>query len=248
MRVHVALTPGEFPGLSLGGGAALVVDVLRASTTVVTACAAGCRRIIPVAGTAEALARRGGFPDGTALIAGERDGEPIAGFDLGNSPLEYTPERVGGRTIILTTTNGTAAMLAAGAAAAAGVVALINLDAAARWAVAQGRDLTVLCAGEKGRLSLEDTVCAGLLVDRLTGIDTAVDPTDAATAARRVGQHYLADLGRRLSEECRWARRLARVGRTADLAVCLAVGDVRSVPVLEGGVIVPGVPVPEPVR
>jgi 2-phosphosulfolactate phosphatase len=248
MRVHVALTPGEFAGLALEGGTALVVDVLRASTTVVTACAAGCRQIIPVGDTATALERRRGFADGTALLAGERDGEPIAGFDLGNSPLEYTAERVGGRTIILTTTNGTAAMMAAGAAAAAGVAALTNLGAAARWAAAQGRDVTVLCSGEKGGLSLEDTVCAGLLVDHLASMDAAVDPTDAATAARRVGQHYATDLGRRLSEECRWARKLARAGRAADLAVCLAVGTARSVPVLEGGVIVPGTPVPEPAR
>jgi len=243
MRVHVALTPGEFPALALGGRVALVVDVLRASTTVVAACAAGCRQVIPVA-TADA-ARERAARLGDALLAGERGGDMIPGFDLGNSPLEYTPARVAGRRIVLTTTNGTAAMLAAAAADAAAVAALTNMDAAVRWAVAQGRDVTVLCSGENGRLSLEDSVCAGVIVDRLAA-EAAIDATDAAIVARRVGQYYARDLAR-LIEDSTWARKLTRAGREADLAACLAFAGAEMVPVLVDGAAVPGSPVPSAV-
>ena len=119
MHVHVALSPAEFAGAPLERRTALVVDVIRASTTVVAACAAGCRRIVPVRDRAAALRAADALGATGVLLAGERHGETIAGFDLGNSPLEYTADRVSGRTVVLTTTNGTAAMLEAQRAAGA---------------------------------------------------------------------------------------------------------------------------------
>jgi len=238
MRVHVALTPGEFPTLGLAGRAALVIDVLRATTSVVAACAAGCRQVIPVASADAARERAGRVPG--ALLAGERGGDPIDGFDLGNSPLEFTAERVAGRTIILTTTNGTGAMLAAAGAETAAVAALTNVEAAARWAAEQGRDVTLLCSGETGRFSLEDAVCAGIVVDRLAA-EAPVDCTDAALAARRVGQYYARDLSR-LVEDSTWARKLTRAGREADLVACLAFAGLSEVPRLADGAVVPGAP------
>src|SRR2546428_5991767 len=161
MRVHVALTPADASGLALDGWAAVAVDVLRATTTVVAACAAGCARIIPVTDSGAARERAALFAAGEVVMAGERGGEPIPGFHLGNSPLEFTPERVRGRTILLTTTNGTAAMLGAGSAGAGAVAALTNLSAVAGWALAQGRDLAVLCSGDDGSLSPQGAGCAG---------------------------------------------------------------------------------------
>ena len=161
MRVHVALTPLEFPDLSLDSRAVLVVDVLRATSMVVAACEAGCARVIPVADAAEARERARALAPEPVLLAGERGGERIEGFDLGNSPLDCSPDRVGGLSILLTTTNGTAAMLKASEAGAAALAALTNVGAAVRWAVSQDRDVTVLCAGEQGGFSLEDAVCAG---------------------------------------------------------------------------------------
>jgi 2-phosphosulfolactate phosphatase len=213
----------------------------------VAACAAGCRQIIPVHSTAEALERARQFPAGQALVAGERDGEPIPGFDLGNSPLEYTADRVGGRTIIITTTNGTAAMLAAARASTAAVAAMTNVTAAARWALAQDRDFTVLCSGEKGGFSLEDAVCAGLLVERLIESGADVDPSDAALAACRLGEHYGPRL-ERLMHDARWARKLTRIGREADLEACLALSTVDQVPLIEQGIVVPGAPVSHALR
>src|SRR6185369_15573746 len=107
----------------------------------VTAVAHGCLAMLPVAEVDEAHRRARGLPG--ALLAGERGGDPPEGFDLGNSPLEFTPERVAG---------------------------FVNLAAAVDWALAQGRDLVVVCAGELGTRSVQDEACAGLLVDRLLSI------------------------------------------------------------------------------
>jgi 2-phosphosulfolactate phosphatase len=239
MRLHVALSPAEFPGLSLGEGAAAVVDVLRATSTVVAACAAGCRCVLPVPDVAAAQTRAAALPSGEALLAGERAGAPIPGFDLGNSPLEFTAERVRGRTIVFTTTNGTLAMLVAATARAGAVAALSNLGAVARWLLEQERDITVLCAGEHGAFSLEDAVCAGLLVGHLAAAAPACRPSDAARAALRLGEHYGARLDR-LAEESSWARRLAAEGRGADIAACLQPAVSEVVPRFDSGMIVPG--------
>ncbi|MGH7396453.1 MAG: 2-phosphosulfolactate phosphatase, partial [Candidatus Rokuibacteriota bacterium] len=98
--MHVALTPAEFAARSLAGRTALAVDVLRATTAVVAACEAGCRRVVPVPdqAAAESWAARDGAD---VLLAGERGGEAIAGFHLGNSPAEFTRDRVAGRTVVL---------------------------------------------------------------------------------------------------------------------------------------------------
>jgi 2-phosphosulfolactate phosphatase len=241
MHVHVALSPAEFAGAPLERRTALVVDVIRASTTVVAACVAGCRRIVPVRDRAAALGAADALGATGVLLAGERDGETIAGFDLGNSPLEYTADRVSGRTVVLTTTNGTAAMLEARRAAGAGVAALTNLEAAARWAAAQGRDVTVLCAGEGGQLSLEDAVCAGLLVEALAGAGCSMKPSDAATAARRAASFYAVRL-EHLAQDSGWARRLVRRGRAADVAACLTLAGLAQVPELRAGAIEAGTP------
>lgn len=214
------------------------MDVLRATTTVVAACAAGCARVIPVADVDGARERAQQFPDGEVLLAGERGGEPIAGFHLGNSPLEFTVERVGGRTVLLTTTNGTAAMLSAGAAAMGAVAALTNVTAVAHWVRAHGRDLAILCSGDDGSFSLEDTVCAGLLVASLIE-KPEVSLSDGAEAALGIGRYY-ADRLDDLHHASRWARRLSRMGRSDDVAACLRRDVTRMVPVVERGAIVPG--------
>lgn len=231
MRVHVALGPAEFPEAELSGRTALAVDVLRATTAAVAACEAGCRRLVPVPDAAAAEALRDG---GDTLLAGERGGEAIAGFHLGNSPAEFTPARVAGRTVVLTTTNGTAAMLAAVGAAAVGLAALTNVSAAARWALLQGRDVSILCAGDNGAFALEDAVCAGLLVARLADGAPGAVLSEGAVAALALGRYYASRLGR-LAEDSPWARKLRRLGRAADVAACLRADVSLVVPAFAAG-------------
>ena len=230
------MTPADLSADSLRGQSAVVVDVFRASTTVITALANGCRMLIPVLTPEEARARAKGFPHEDVLLGGERGGKPIAGFHLGNSPLQYTPERVRDKVVIFTTTNGTRALTAASTAAATAVGGLVNVEAVARWAMAQGRDLTVVCSGEVGSLSLEDTVCAGLLLEALAETAGPLKATDAARACRIVAAHYRHQLVRLLTDSA-WARELVRLGRGEDLSACLALSVCADVPVLERGVV-----------
>src|SRR5262245_56341394 len=110
-ELHVHLTPDLVAPERLAGGVAVVVDVLRATTTIVHALAAGCCSVRPCATVEEARALADALPAGKVLLGGERDGVPLPGFDKGNSPGEYTPEACKGTTLVLTTTNGTRALL-----------------------------------------------------------------------------------------------------------------------------------------
>lgn len=229
MRLDVALLPELLDRDALPASTVLVVDVLRASTTMVAALGNGCAGIVPVADAAEAR-QRGDALGAAALVAGERKGRMIEGFDLGNSPLEMTTERVGGKTLVFTTSNGTRALLAARAAAAVGVAGFVNLSASAAWAHAGGRDVTVVCAGELGDVSLEDKVCAGLLIDAILRTEPGAVLTAAARDACEVGRHYGTAVAR-LAHDSSWGRHLALEGRAADLAACLALDTSTVVPV-----------------
>jgi 2-phosphosulfolactate phosphatase len=228
VRVDVAFTPAALAPAALAGATALVIDVLRASTSIVTALSNGCLGVVPVGDPAEARRRAAAAPG--ALMASERRGEPLAGFDLGNSPLEFTRARVGGRLVFLTTSNGTGTLLAVRAAAAVGVAAFVNLSAAAAWAVAGRRDVIVACSGERGARSLEDEVCAGLLVDRVLAACPSATAGPEAEAAAGAARPYGADLGR-LAKDASWARHLASRGRARDVATCLTLDTFTLVPV-----------------
>lgn len=224
--MDVVLTADAVVPARLAGATVLVVDVLRASTTIIAALAAGCAAVTPVADPVEARRRAGA---GGALLAGERRGEPIAGFDLGNSPLEFTRERVGGRTVVLTTSNGTRALLATREASAIGIAAFVNLTAAADWAAAEGRDLVVVCAGERGRRSLEDHVCAGLLVEGLRARAPGASASPAALEALAEGRRYDREVTR-LAADSPWAKKLEASGRGADVTACLQLDTTSLVP------------------
>lgn len=221
MRVDVVLTAERLEPASVSGTSALVIDVLRASTTIVSALTHGCRAIVPVADAGEARRRARAYPGEVPLLAGERRGETIDGFDLGNSPIEVGSPKIRGRTVLLTTSNGTRALLAARPAAAIGVAGFVNLAAAAAWAAAQRLPVTLVCAGERGAASLEDSVCAGMLARRLREASPRGTLTDAAHEAVSMAERYEKDLGQ-LGEDSPWARHLIRTGRARDVEMCLS--------------------------
>ncbi len=174
MRVHVAFTPDE-------GGAAptgIVIDVIRATTTICQALASGYERIFCVSEVEEAFALRATLPAG--VLGGERNNVLVAGFDLGNSPREYLERREG--PLVLTTTNGTRAVVAAaGRCQRVLVASLNNLGAVVEAARAEGDDVLVVCAGVQGTLALDDAYVAGRIVELLD-----CERTDAAEAAVRL--------------------------------------------------------------
>jgi 2-phosphosulfolactate phosphatase len=147
-------------------GTVVVIDVLRATTTTAYALEAGAREVIPCTEIDEARALARQWRDDEVLLGGERHGLPIEGFDLGNSPEDYTPERVAGKAIVLTTTNGTRAMVHARQAAEIIVGALVNAAAVVERLWGRAR-IHLLCAGTDGQFSHDDILLAGLLVERI---------------------------------------------------------------------------------
>jgi 2-phosphosulfolactate phosphatase len=228
--VDVAPTAEAVVAGRIAAATVLVVDVLRASTTIITALDQGCAAIVPVVDAEEARRRRRNPALAGALMAGERRGEPLDGFDLGNSPLEFTADRVRGRTLLFTTSNGTRALLAARDAAAVGVAAFVNAGAAAAWAAGHGRDVTVICAGDGGTVSLEDHACAGVLVARVQAAVPTATLTEGARAACGLGRRYAAHVAQ-LGRDSSWARRLCEAGRGPDVAACLVLDTTTLVPV-----------------
>jgi len=235
--IDVALTLEELSRISLPEVTAVMIDALRASTTIVTALANGAQMVVPVATPEEAAARARDWPGGDTLLGGEREGAPPPGFECGNSPAEYTPDRVAGRRLIFTTTNGTRALLALARAQQVAVAAFVNAAAVVRWLASAPGGALFVCAGEAGRFCLEDAICAGLLVERLQAVWPGAALSDAARAAALLYGRYRRDLGAMLAEAT-WARLLTAQGRGGDLPLCIALDIFDVVPVARDGQLV----------
>lgn len=181
-EVHVHLLPSLAPPGALVGGLAVVIDVLRATTTIIHALGAGCKEVRPVADLDEARKLADSLPAGRSLLGGERGGLPPSGFDLGNSPREYTARACKGAILVFTTTNGTPAIVRAAEAERVLAAAFVNLSAVCEQVVADARPLHIVCAGERGTPSLEDTLLAGAIVDCVSEA-MEVDLNDSARLA-----------------------------------------------------------------
>ena len=181
-EVSVHLVPALAAPGRLAGGIAVVIDVLRATTTIVHALAAGCTAVRPCVEIAEARELADHLPAGKVLLAGERHGRQIDGFDLGNSPRDFTPARCKGTTLVLTTTNGTPALLRAAEADRVLVAAFVNFSAVCEQIRKDARPLHIVCAGLNGEPCLEDTLLAGALVDCLSD-ESEVALSDSARLA-----------------------------------------------------------------
>jgi 2-phosphosulfolactate phosphatase len=179
VRCHVAFTPADAAVAPLG----IVVDVMRATSTIAQALASGYRRVLCCSEIDEARRLRAELGD-EGITGGERDAHVIEGFDAGASPREFLEPRA--ETLILSTTNGTRAVVAAAASCGEVVLgSLLNLDAVAAFARSRGEDVVVLCAGYKDAFAIDDAYCAGRIVTLLEG-----DRSDAAVAAEVIAARY----------------------------------------------------------
>jgi 2-phosphosulfolactate phosphatase len=179
VRCHVSFTPAEAVSAQL----AIVVDVMRATSTISQALAAGYTRVLCCAEIDDALALRAELGD-SAVTGGERDAKRVDAFDMGASPREFLEPRA--ETLILSTTNGTRAIVAAAESCGEVVIAsLLNLSAVAELARGRGEDAVVLCAGYKGAFAIDDAYCAGRIVTLLGS-----ERTDAAVAAEAIAERY----------------------------------------------------------
>lgn len=232
MKIDVYYTPLGLNTGDLTGRAVLVIDVLRATSSIVTALAAGAKAVVPAATSEEAVRLTSNLEKGGFVLAGERRSLKIEGFALGNSPREMTPEAVGGKTVYLATTNGTPALVAAQGGDPVLVAAAVNFSAVAdraRTLFMDRSDLVIICAGRERQFAMEDAYTAGRLIKAVRRGVRKVALNDAAQvsldlAAQQGGWQdaFAASAA---------ARQLIEAGLKEDIAFCAQPDRASVVPV-----------------
>jgi 2-phosphosulfolactate phosphatase len=229
--IEVCLTPALIHLHDLSNAIVVVIDVLRATSSMCVAFTQGVNSIIPVATIEESIAyREKGF-----LIGAERNGEMLDGFDIGNSPFSYMDEKVKGRHIALTTTNGTQAIAAAKGAKQIVVGSFLNLDALCNWLATQDGNIVLLCSGWKNSVNIEDTLLAGAVVHQMRGDFDFTNLRDTSIIAERLYLLAKDDLNGFL-EESSHRNRLKKLNIDKDIEYCLTPNQAHVVPGIINGV------------
>ncbi len=229
--------PEEIKNTELAGKLVVIIDVLRASSTIVTALANGCRGFIPILSPGQAKKKAQQFEKERVSLGGEREGIKIEGFDLGNSPREYKREAVKDKTIIFSTTNGVKTLEMVKGAHRIVIGSFLNLQAVCNYCTNYQGDILIICAGKDGRFSLEDTACAGMLIDSLKNtLSDICHESDANLTARllykKFGNNILEIL--RKSQHGRY---LESIGLGEDLKFCSQLDFFHIVPIFRDGII-----------
>jgi 2-phosphosulfolactate phosphatase len=233
MRLDVLFGAASVSPSDVAGRVVAVVDVLRASTTVVTALYNGARCVIPFESGEEVVLRSKAFHRQDVLLAGERKMRPVPGFDLGNSPREFTRAAVAGKTILFSTTNGTVALLAVQGARDVIVSSFVNHSASLaflRAAARGGVDVAIICAGHERHFALEDAAYAGRLVRGIARRMPDARLNDGAAACAMLARRY-GDRLDRLFADAGHGRALTEAGFEGDLAACAEIDAFPVVPV-----------------
>lgn len=226
---HVCLTPALIPLFKVEEHIVVVIDIFRATSSICYGIENGAEAIIPVSQVEECSAYREKGLD--YLLAAERDGKVVDGFDFGNSPFSYAAEKVAGKTIVLTTTNGTHALHLSRAAKRIVIGSFLNLTALSNWLKTQDENILLVCAGWKNNFNLEDTLFAGAVIEQLKLNGFELD--DAAIAANdlyQLGRHNINDYLKKTSH----GERMKKLGIEKDIEFCLQVDITTAIPVLDG--------------
>ncbi|MDB5001935.1 MAG: 2-phosphosulfolactate phosphatase [Mucilaginibacter sp.] len=227
--LDVCLTPALIPLYNVEDYIVVVIDIFRATTSICYGIENGAEAIIPVSQVEECSAYlEKGFD---YLLAAERNGEVVVGFDFGNSPFSYTKEKVAGKTIVLTTTNGTHALHLSRSAKKIVIGAFINLTAICNWLKQQDESILLVCSGWKNNFNLEDTLFAGAVVEQLKNSGFVVD--DPALAANDLYNIAKDDLNKYLKKTSH-SERLKKLGIEADIEFCLKIDLTTAIPILDG--------------
>ncbi len=235
MNIDLYLTPMPVTRAHTENKAVVIIDVLRFCTSTCAALTAGAKGIIPTAGPGEAGEMWSKLGSEMAVLAGERGGIKIENFQLGNSPTEFTPETVGGKYVIMTTTNGTAAF---GKISSAGLVvcgALVNISKVAATIAAFDRDVVILCSGQDGGFSIEDTICGGMLIHLLSAEHKKeVTVNDAGSLALLLYRTNRTAIKRTIRRG-EHGRHLAQLGFAQDVDIAAGIDTMPVCPVLKEG-------------
>jgi 2-phosphosulfolactate phosphatase len=235
VRIDVLFGTGSVAPGDLNGKVVAIIDVLRASTSIAIALANGARTVIPFEGSEDVVMRAKAFERSEVKLAGERKMRTIPGFDLGNSPREFTREAVEGKTVLMTTSNGTAAVTGVTGARDVVIASYVNFSAVLamlRAALRGGSDIVIICAGRERQFSLEDAACAGRYAHHVSKRLSSVVMNDAALASVLIDRKYGENLAR-LFDASEHGRALREAGFGEDLAVCAAVDSYPVIPIFQ---------------
>lgn len=236
MKLNVLFSPIVSDELYFTGKTSVVIDVLRASSTIVTALKNGAKEIVPVATVEFAVKVSGGMFGGQTLLGGERNTKKIEGFALGNSPLEYEEKIVNGKSIVFYTTNGTKALAKAKFSEHLFVCSFLNLNAIAKHLVSLQNNVEIICAGRNNFFSLEDTVCAGKLVAEIISMNPEIELNDSVYAALALNEKYGQDL-LRMFKQSEHGKLLIDNGFEEDLNYCAQLNVFDIIPRYTNGVL-----------
>ncbi|MGI6153681.1 MAG: 2-phosphosulfolactate phosphatase [Christensenellaceae bacterium] len=238
MKVSCIFVYKDISKQELLGKTAIMVDALRASATIITAISNGCDRIVPTSEANEAAAIKR-ISEGNVLLCGEIEAQKVGGFDLGNSPLEYTQEVVEDKIIIFSTTNGSVAVKSLAEADDVLIASFINAQAAAKYAYDLGREIILVGAGTNSKASIDDTTAMGCIVDRLLKLDADIELDDAGRIALKLYRDAGTDILAALEGSTHFEY-LKQLKLYDDLEYCTREDLFDVVPVYKEGVIVEG--------
>jgi 2-phosphosulfolactate phosphatase len=236
MKINVILSQAQVDELYFSGKTTVVIDILRATSTIVEALNNRAKEVIPVGNLEFAMKASGSFFGGNIILGGERNTKKIEGFALGNSPLEYTKKIVKGRTIILYTTNGTKAVVKTKFSETLVLCSFTNLSAVANFLFNSDKDVEILCAGKNGGFCIEDTICAGMLISEIIKMGKQAILNDAAKVSVFLSKSYGDDLVKILTE-CEHGKLLIENGFEKDIEYCSNVGSIDLIPIFREGTI-----------
>lgn len=237
MKIEVFFSPSQIDDLFLRDKNVVVIDVLRASTSVITALNNGAKEIIPVNTIESAVKVSGNLFGDVVLRGGERNGKIIEGFNLGNSPFEYTEEAVKNKSIIFCTSNGAPAMWKARYAKNLFVAGFVNMSAVVKRITELKDDVFILCAGKHTQFCVEDAVCAGMIIKELMeDKHTDFEFNDSAAAAYTLYKNASKNL-LKMAKSCDHGKFLIEIGFENDLEFCTNVDAFDVVPELSGNVL-----------
>lgn len=235
MKIALFLTSVPVDKAELEGRTAVVIDVLRATTSICAALQAGARGVIPTAGPGEAGDMRAKIGAEMVVLAGERNGVKIENFDLGNSPAEFTGEVVQDKLVIMTTTNGTLALRRAAGSKQLLAAALVNVSTVADAIARDPRDLVMVCSGREGHFSIEDTICGGMLINQLAAVHKLdVELNDAGSLALLLYRTNKSAIRQAIAQG-EHGRFLASIGFARDVELATEVDAMPILPVLRDG-------------
>lgn len=236
MKVNVLLSNNNYDELYFTGKTCVVIDVLRASTVIVTALANGAREVIPVSTVDFAMKVSGDAFRSQTLLGGERNTKKVEGFTLGNSPLEYLSEVVNGKSIIHYTTNGSKAIVKAKFSENLFVGCFNNASAVVKHCIGLKKDLEIICAGNSGAFNLEDAVCAGFMISEIFEKEKDVVVTDSAGACALLHKTYAKNILKML-KNTEHGKLLIENGFDEDIKECAKIDSADIIPYFNSGVI-----------